>query len=59
MSAFSACDWQGMVAVGESVCECTGVKELCVAHVLIWGNLAALGVGLCSYLCHHNDFTPN
>lgn len=48
--------WMG---VGRSVYECTGVKELCVAHVLIFGNLT-LHLGLiCGYLCHCNDFTPN
>lgn len=47
------------MAVGESGRERAGAKQLCVAPVLIWGNWAALGVGLYSYLCHHNDFTPN
>lgn len=47
------------MGVGRSVYECTGVKELCVAHVLIFGNLT-LHLGLiCGYLCHCNDFTPN
>lgn len=30
-------------------CECTGVKELCVTHVLIFGSLTTLGVGMYSY----------
>lgn len=59
MAALSACDGQDMGGCGEGVRECTGVKELCVALVLIWGNLSALGVGLYSYLCHHHDFTPD
>lgn len=35
---------------------CVSVKELYVAHVLIFGNLHM--VGPYSYICHSNDFTP-
>lgn len=55
MPALSACDCQAWVDVGSSVsvelygagcCSCSD-----------FGEFDCIGVGLYSYLCHHNDFT--
>lgn len=41
------------------VYECTGVKELCVAHVLIFATRLCAWSRSVQLLCHCNDFTSN